>query len=99
MKKNKPDAMIIDDFGNIYYSAASLNELKQKYKEELTLEKNAYNRMYNMYVKEKEKKDKAIELLEWVNKMKIKFTNYNSKEKDYIDTLLDILKGEDKSGI
>ena len=70
MKKNKPDAMIIDDFGNIYYSAASLNELKQKYKEELTLEKNAYNRMYNMYVEhyEREKicfrdfKDKIKEL-------------------------------------
>jgi len=71
-------------------------QMIEKLQKELTEEKNAYIKMYNMYDEEKKKNESAIELLEYVNEIKIKFTNYNSKEKDYIDTLLETLKGSDK---
>lgn len=48
------------------------------------------------YIEDLEQRiDKAIEILNYVNDIKTKYTNYNIKEKDYIDKLLQILKGEE----
>ena len=41
-----------------------------------------------------ERIDKAIGILNWVKEVKDKFTLYNKNEKDYIDKLLEILKGD-----
>lgn len=47
-----------------------------------------------MYLKQKKQIEKAIELLYWVKNAKDEFNLYNKDEKDYIDSLLGILKGD-----
>lgn len=60
-----------------------------------------YNRFWNYFEQlQQENKQlnerivKSIELLNWVKEVKDKFTLYNKNEKDYIDKLLEILKGD-----
>lgn len=44
-----------------------------------------------MYVKQKKQVEKAVELLKWVKDTKDELNTYNLGEKDYIDSLLEML--------
>ena len=79
--------LLIEDLKILNNEYQKLNEM---IKEELTEEKKAYIKMYNMYVEEKERNDKAIEYITG------EMSHHTSNGRLTRQTLINILKGSDK---